>query len=529
MRDDCAVMAEAAAASESDGAAADEEPIDLASLGIGDSRPVKHAGQGLYRLVKNVGMGAVGGVGTLLAAPVLGAKEGGAKGFAQGVGAGLVGLVALPVLGVATGVRELAEGICATPAAVEASQDGKEWDEAAGAWVHYDLEAERAAVAGEDPEAKFADARRRLREERRPAGGGGEATRAVADAAYYDLLGVPTDATEAAIKKAYYKRALKLHPDKNGGDPAAAATFQKVGEAYQVLSNPQLRRAYDEGGAGGLGDVDFLDPSTFFAMVFGSEKFEDYVGRLKLSTYAGAGDDDMPPEEAAFRQRQREVDCAVKLAARLAPFVDGDEDDAAFAARAAGLAGDLAATTFGATLLAVIAYVYETAGAKHRGRRTTALGLGGHLVSLRQKAHVVSTKLETARDVVKVALKSTVAHAAERRAARGGGGAGARGAADARQGEMMMSFLEVMWRITVVDVEATLRAACHKVLYDTRVDAAARLRRASALLLLGGAFARAAADADHAETWQESLAKTMQQAPPPADAPADEESKAAPS
>jgi hypothetical protein len=86
-----------------------------------------------------------------------------------------------------------------------------------------------------------------------------------------------------------------------------------------------------------------------------------------------------------------------------------------------------------------------------------------------------------------------------------------------------------MWRITVVDVEATLRAACHKVLYDTRVDAAARLRRASALLLLGGAFARAAADADHAETWQESLAKTMQQAPPPADAPADEESKAAPS
>jgi len=85
-------MAEAAAASESDGAGADEEPIDLASLGIGDSRPVKHAGQGLYRLVKNVGMGAVGGVGTLLAAPVLGAKEGGAT--------------ALVVLAVAVAARE---------------------------------------------------------------------------------------------------------------------------------------------------------------------------------------------------------------------------------------------------------------------------------------------------------------------------------------------------------------------------------------------------------------------------------------
>ena len=209
----------------------EEEPIDLASLGIGDSRPVKHVGAGVYRLVKNVGMGAVGGVGTMLAAPVIGAKEGGAKGFAQGVGAGLVGLVALPLLGVATGVKELCEGVAATPAAIEASQSGKEWDEKDGGWAYYDLEAELRAVADVgDPEVAFADAREKLREDRARVGGGGGGGGAaktggkatVADRAYYDLLGVPVDASEGQIKKAYYKKALTLHPDKRPDDPRAA-------------------------------------------------------------------------------------------------------------------------------------------------------------------------------------------------------------------------------------------------------------------------------------------------------------------
>ena len=70
----------------------------------------------------------------------------------------------------------------------------------------------------------------------------------VVDTTYYDLLSLQPDATSLDIKKAYRKAAIKLHPDKNPGDPTAAAKFQEVGEAYQVLSDDNLRSKYDKYG-----------------------------------------------------------------------------------------------------------------------------------------------------------------------------------------------------------------------------------------------------------------------------------------
>ena len=83
--------------------------------------------------------------------------------------------------------------------------------------------------------------------------------RACVPGEYYELLGVAPDASEGQIKKAYYKLALKLHPDKNPDDPGAAERFQKVGEAYQVLSNPTLRSKYDVQGKEATEGADFMD------------------------------------------------------------------------------------------------------------------------------------------------------------------------------------------------------------------------------------------------------------------------------
>ena len=97
---------------------------------------------------------------------------------------------------------------------------------------------------------------------------------------YYDLLSVSTDATGPAIKKAYYKAARSCHPDKCGDDPEAAAAFQRLSHAYQVLSDPQLRAAYDRDGAGATADVGFqYDAAIFFNALFGSQRFEPWVWR----------------------------------------------------------------------------------------------------------------------------------------------------------------------------------------------------------------------------------------------------------
>ncbi|MGH2750418.1 MAG: molecular chaperone DnaJ [Actinomycetota bacterium] len=91
---------------------------------------------------------------------------------------------------------------------------------------------------------------------------------------FYDLLGVPRDASQDDIKRAYRKLARQYHPDANPGDPEAADRFKEIGRAYEVLSSPDKRQNYDtfgdERGAGvGAGFGDFGNISDLFSQFFG--------------------------------------------------------------------------------------------------------------------------------------------------------------------------------------------------------------------------------------------------------------------
>ena len=70
---------------------------------------------------------------------------------------------------------------------------------------------------------------------------------------YYDVLGVDSDASQDEIKKAYRKKAMEYHPDRNPDDPEAEQKFKQASEAYDVLSDPETRKRYDRYGQDGLG------------------------------------------------------------------------------------------------------------------------------------------------------------------------------------------------------------------------------------------------------------------------------------
>src|SRR5579871_5732158 len=100
---------------------------------------------------------------------------------------------------------------------------------------------------------------------------------------YYEILGIERTVESEEIKKAYRKLAVKYHPDKNPGDKAAEEKFKELGEAYEALSDPQKRAAYDQYGhaafdprmRGGQRAGNFHDASDIFREVFGTANIFD--------------------------------------------------------------------------------------------------------------------------------------------------------------------------------------------------------------------------------------------------------------
>ena len=95
---------------------------------------------------------------------------------------------------------------------------------------------------------------------------------------FYAVLGVPRDASDEDIKKAYRKLAMKFHPDRNGGSKEAEERFKDITEAYDVLRDPNKRAAYDRygeaglrggAGAGGFHHVDLAEALSIFMRDFG--------------------------------------------------------------------------------------------------------------------------------------------------------------------------------------------------------------------------------------------------------------------
>ncbi|KAL1515998.1 hypothetical protein AB1Y20_002611 [Prymnesium parvum] len=419
-------------------------------------RPIKKPIPGANHLLDGIYNGAVsvassvamGGM-ALVGAPIVGAREAGVRGAAMGAVAGVTAAVTLPVLGGAVAVGQLLGGAANTPSALRAMAEGKEWDEVQQQYALYSLHEEHARLcthAGAEP----AEADAPPRAHAPP----------VADLSLYATLGVRPDASGAALKKAYHKRSLEEHPDKHPEKGPHA--FQEVARAYQVLSNPESRAAYDATGEAALHGAppSAGEAHSMFELLFGLADFEPYVGALRTAEMLKGGRSDGAGAMGARVQAGRQVALAMRLANRIHSLASGAVDRELFCVEHAVEARRLCTNQTAEKVVQLIGECYVSTTSLHLSRQSVATAGSRAALSLEAAAHSASARWSTFRAAAAAAQSS----------------AGL---------ERTLNFVEVLWALTQADVDETISQVVHKLLSDRDVSDALLARRAQALLVIG--------------------------------------------
>ncbi|CED83111.1 Molecular chaperone (DnaJ superfamily) [Phaffia rhodozyma] len=367
---------------------------------------------------------------------------------------------------------------------------------------------------------------------------------------YYDILGVGVTADADEIKKAYRRLAIKLHPDKNRDDPDAEEKFKEVAIAYQVLSDPALRKKYNEFGSKGNEPAEgFVDPEELFGTLFGGEKFNDIIGQISIGrsmkealqaadAETGEENDDpstprmvydsksgkmvIPPEEKARldklkkekdaladKERKERVDkLVVNLEKKLAIFVEGVQgsgagrpEDMGRAEKEVGEsfkticsleAEELVLESYGHELLQAVGSTYSARGRQYNASTGSFGGVIGWFHGAKSGMDTISDSISLVRAGLHLKNVFEKLQAAEKLGLTPE-------QMKALEEEAAAEGLKTLWKSAKMEVESVIRETCDRILSQPEVSREKLRLRAVGLELMGAAYQSVKKEGDSLE------------------------------
>ncbi|KAF0496498.1 DnaJ-domain-containing protein [Gigaspora margarita] len=330
----------------------------------------------------------------------------------------------------------------------------------------------------------------------------------------YEILGVSPTASSSEIKKQYHKLALQFHPDKNKSADAEQQ-FKKISDAYQILSNPDLRQRYNE--FGGKNNVEpeggFVNPEDFFRQQFGGERFVDIIGEISigrdmkevLQKADEMNEEGLTEEEKIRREttsktahdeerdriRQQRIDKLVyNLVHKLSMYVEGIDHNSSAASDFKSIieyeADELKAESYGVELLHAIGFTYSLKAKQYLGsEQFFGVPRFGHI--LREKGHVFSETISTLRSAIDLQQSFKELQKAEQ------DGVNAQEKSKLEEATASKG-LTALWKGSKLEVEGVLREVCDRVLSDPNVPKSVLKKRAEGLKIIGSVYENAKGD-----------------------------------
>ena len=410
--------------------------------------------------IKNISKGIIGGIGSMVLLPIYGAKDEGLNGLIKGAGLGLCGGILLPITGTLMGGAQIIRGLYNTPEAIYSKFNGKIWDYENKIWIFYNFKEESSKILAESQEDFISKLKEKkelinIEADKTSDNNSNINTPLIKDTEYYDLLEIDTSSDINDIKSAYKKLAIKWHPDKNQLNlEEAEKKFKLIGEAYQILGDPEKKKEYDLLGKEGIENNSLLDSNQLFCLLLGTDELEFFIGELSVSMIMSLEKND-PIQIIRFKQRKREIN----IANNILTLLDNEELNMEIINEKMK---NINTTPFSDMIVNLVGYLYIEIAQNYLNNFKFILN------SFNEFKRKIENKYKFSISLIKIMKNNN----------------------KKEENTNTNNFIDIMLSLISSDIENTIKNVCFKILNDFGVSKDIRERRARNLLYIGTIFYR---------------------------------------